>query len=121
MARRHEHRGERQLEGRRQPLDDGGGDGLVGAERRSQIAADRSLQEGTVLDQERPIEAEPPAQIGDVLRRRAVAEHGLHRIAGHEVNEREHERRDAQQDGNGQQETANKKSNHGRCGCSLGR
>ena len=46
-------------------------------------------------------------QLRHFLRRRAFAEHRLRRIARHEVNQREHERRDAEQHRNRQQQTAN--------------
>ena len=39
-------------------------------------------------------------------------EHRLDRIAGHQVNQRKHERRDAQQDGNGQQQATNQETGH---------
>ena len=94
------HRRDRQLEGRRQPFGNGGRDRLIRAKRRPEIAGGEPLQKAAVLDVERPVEPEPSAQLGDVLRRRAVAEHRLHRIAGHEMDEREDERRDAEENGN---------------------
>ena len=63
-------------------------------------------------DKERPVETERVPQLGDFFLRRAFAEHRLRRIAGHEMDQREHERRDAEQHGNGQQQPAEEISKH---------
>ena len=68
----------------------------------------------TVLRQERLIETEAGAELGDVLRRGAVAEHGLRRITRHEMDQRKHERGDAEQHGDGQQHAANEITQHSR-------
>ena len=48
----------------------------------------------------------------DVLRRRALAQHRLRRIAGHEVDQREDERRDAEQHGNREQQPPDQVASH---------
>ena len=72
----------------------------------AEIALPNALENHPVLDVQRAIEAELRAQLHDLLRRRALAEHRLDRIPRHEMEEREDERGDAQQDGDGQQEPA---------------
>ncbi len=112
---RHHHRRHRQLERRRQPLEDDVGDRLVGAQRRAEIAAHDAARERSVLLQQRAIEPELRAQLRHVLRRRALAEHRLHRIAWHQVNEREDERRHPDEHRDRQQQSSKKEPGH-RCG-----
>ena len=59
---------------------------------------DEAGQERLVLHEQRPVEAERLAQLRDILGRGAFAEHRLRRIAGHEMDQREDERGDAEQD-----------------------
>ncbi len=91
---------------------DGRGDRLVGPERRAEVAAHGAADKRAVLREQRTIESEPRAQLRDVLRRRALAKHRLHRVAGDQVNQREHERGDADQDRDGQEQSANQESRH---------
>ena len=64
----------------------------------AEIAADEPLEVPPVLFGQRPIETQARAQLRDVFRRGAVAQHGLRRVARHQVNEREDQRRHAEQD-----------------------
>ena len=72
----------------------------------------RRPQEGAVLLEQRPIEAEARAQLGHVLGRGGLAEHRLRRVAGNEVDQREDERRDAEQHRDGQRQAAREKPEH---------
>ena len=85
MAQRHEHGGKRKLDGRRQPRRDGRRHRFVRPQRHAQIAARGAREERGVLNEQRPVEAEPAPQLGDALRRGGIAEHRLHRIAGNEM------------------------------------
>ena len=87
---------------------------LVRPQRHAQIAARGAREKRGVLNEQRPVEAEPAAQLGDAFGRRGIAEHRLDRIAGNEMDEREDERRDAQQDRNREQQAAGEKPQHGR-------
>jgi uncharacterized protein (TIGR02246 family) len=65
---------------------------------------------------QRVIQTQPCAQALHVLRRRRVAEHRLRRIAGHEVDEGEDERRHPNQDGDREQQAAHQVAEHGQAG-----
>ena len=80
--------------------------GVPEAERRPEIAARDAGQERAVLRQQRPVEAERRPQPRDFIGRGAFPEHRLRGITGHEVDQREHERRDAEQHRHGQQQAA---------------
>ena len=67
---RHDHRRERQLDRRRQPLGDLRGDRLFVRSDVPRSPRASPVEERAVLLEQRPIEAEPRAQLRDVLRRR---------------------------------------------------
>ena len=110
---RDEHRRKRELDGRRQTSGNRRRHAFVGPERHAKIATRHAHQERRVLHVQGAVQTEAGPQFDDAFRRRCIAEHRLHRIAGDEMNERKHERRDAQQDGNGKQQPANEKPGHG--------
>ncbi len=109
---RHRHRGGSQFDGRRHPFGDRGRHFLVGSNRRAQISCDHAGHETAVLNVQRPIETQALSEGFDVLRRRAVAEHRLHRIAGNQMNEEEHEGGNAEEHRDGQQQAAQEEANH---------
>jgi len=55
---------------------------------------------------------EPFAKLRDVFRGGAFAEHRLHRIAGEEMDQREHEGGHSQENGNGEQQPADQETKH---------
>ena len=93
---------------RRSPRSPAGSSGATCPDRRTAAR----FRNADVLHVQRPVEAELGAQFGDVLRRRALAEHRLRRIAGHQMDQREHERRDAEQDRNREQRATEQKPAH---------
>ena len=107
-----DHRCRCQLNRRRQTLGYRCGDRLIRAERDTEIALRQPLEKAAVLHVQRSIEAEPAAQIRDVARRGAVSEHRLDRIARHQMNEREHEGRHAQENGNRQEKASRQEMDH---------
>jgi hypothetical protein len=66
------------------------------------------------LREQRLIQTEALAQLGHVLRRRAFAEHRLRGVARDQVDQREHQRGNAEQHGHGQQHAANEIPEHSR-------
>ena len=111
-----------ELDRRGHALENGGRNRLVRAKRASEIPAQRTPektavlfdqravqtesravlrdgagQERQVLLEQRAIEPEPLPQFVDIGLRCRLAEHRLRRIAGNEMNEREHQGRDAEQ------------------------
>ena len=88
--------------------------GVSVAERRAEIAAHEPGRNDAVLRQQRPVEPERRPQPRDFLLRRAFAEHRLRRIAGHEVDQREDERRDAEQHRNREQQPPEEVAEHTR-------
>src|SRR5262249_39952918 len=68
------------------------GDRCAVAERRTEVTADHAAEEASVLHEQRLVESERMTKLSDVLLRRAFAEHRLRRIAGHQMDQREHER-----------------------------
>ncbi len=101
---RRAHRRERQLKSSRQPFGNSGGNRLARPERHAEITLCQPREKAAVLHVQRAIEPEPAAQNRDVLRRGAVPEHRLHRIARHEMNKREHEGSHAEEDRNRQED-----------------
>ncbi len=75
---------------------------LIVAQRHAEISAQQTLKKRSVLNDERPIQAEAFAQLIDFVGRRPFAEHRLRGIAGDEVNERKNQGRDADQHRNRQ-------------------
>ena len=108
------HRRERQLESGRQPRRNGADHRLPGPKRCAQVADDGALQEGHVLRVQRAIETQALAQLDHVFRRGALTKNGLRRIAGNQVDEGEHQRGDAEQHGEGEDETAQQEPRHRR-------
>ena len=107
-----QHRRERQLEGGGQAIENRRRHRLIRPQRHAEVPGREALEESGVLHVQRPIEPQSAAQLRDVLRRRALAEHRLNRIARHEMDEREDERRDAHKDRNGEQQPADQEACH---------
>ncbi len=72
----------------------------------------RPVRNVRVLLEQRPIETERLPQLRHFLVGRALAQHRLGRVAGYEVDEGEDERRDAEQDGNREQQPPDQVSHH---------
>ena len=89
------------------------GDRRSRPQRNAEVAAQHPGKEGRVLLEERPIQAEPAAQLFDILLGGRFAEHRLRRIAGNEMNQREDEGGDAQKYRNRQQEPTREEPEHG--------
>ena len=106
------HRRERQLRGRRHALENLLQHRLIVSQRHAEIAARQSLEKRSVLHEQRPVEAEPLAELRDVFRRGAFAKHRLRGIAGNEVDEGKDQRRHAEQDRDRQQQPADEVSMH---------
>ena len=106
------HRRERQLRGRRHALENLLQHRLIVPQRHAEIAARQPLEKRSVLHEQRPVEAETLAELRDVLRRGAFAEHRLRGIAGNEVDERKDQRRHAEQHRDRQQQPADEVSMH---------
>jgi len=68
-----------------------------------EVALNGPRHEAPVLLEERPVEPHGPAQLGDPLRRRLVAEQDLGRISRHHVQQEEHDDADAEQEEEGVQ------------------
>ena len=100
----------RELDGRRHPLGNRRRHRLVRAKRLPEIAAHEPFQETAVLHDERTIEPELDPQLRHVRGRRAFAKHGLDGIARDEMNQREHQRRDAEHDRDGQEQATNQET-----------
>ena len=86
----------------------------AGAElaRARRLALRQTLQKDTVLLEQRPIEPEAVPQLFDVGLRSGLAEHGLCRVAGDEMDQRADERRDAKQYRNREHQAAGKEAAH---------
>ena len=82
------------------------------AQRRPEIAGDRAGEKAPVLLEEGPVEAKLPAQRIHVCLRRRLAEHGLGGIAGNQMNQREHQRRDSEEHGNRQRDATGDEPQH---------
>ena len=108
----HGHRRERELRGRGHALENLLQHRLIVSQRHAEVAAHQSLEKRSVLHEQRAIEAETLAELRDVFRRRAFAEHRLRGIAGDEMNERKDQRRHAEQDRDRQQQPADEVSMH---------
>ena len=67
------------------------------AERSPEIGARRSGEKARVLLDERAVEAERFAKPLAIRARRALSEHDLDGVAGQQVNEKEHQRGDAEE------------------------
>ena len=78
--------------------------------------SERTLQRWQLTADEDPdrrtLRHEAPAQVGDILGRRAVAEHRLHGIAGHEMDQGEDERGHAEQHRHGEQQAPDEEPRH---------
>ena len=92
QAERQGERGAGQLERRGVAAGDGADDRGAECNRLPQVPARRAEEEAGVLRRERAVEAQVAAQRRHVRGRRGLAEHDLHRVAGHEVQEGEDER-----------------------------
>ena len=71
-----------------------------------------SPQEARLLRGDWTVESKSVAHSRDVRGHRGVAKHRDHRVAGHEMDEREGQRRDAQRDRNERDEAAEEVANH---------
>ena len=63
----------------------------------AEVAVEQAAEPAAVLGEQRPVEAEILADRGDVLRRRAEAEHRPHRVARDEADQQEHEHAEREQ------------------------
>ena len=118
-----EDRAEREAESRREDGEDEGvaesGDKLAPhrgrvEHRQPEVAAQRPAEPEQVLHVERLVEAERLLHLGDHLGRGLGRHQQVDRIAGDDVHKAEHDQRDAQQDGNGLDDTAGGEDEHGR-------
>ena len=82
--------------------------------RQPKVAAQRPSEPEQVLHVERLVEAECLLHLGDHLGRGLGWHQKVDRIAGDDVNKAEHDQRDAQQDGNGLDDTTGGEDEHGR-------
>ena len=95
---RAEERGERELGRRRHGREDLPRDLSLRQDRGAEVAAQGAREPRDVLAEERAVEAEVPAQAGDVGGRRAFAEHRGGRIARDQVDQEEDDRRRAEEE-----------------------
>ncbi len=107
-------RRQRQVDGVRQHRADVGQDRPAGHHRAAEVARQRSREEVHVLPPDRHVEAEFGVQRGDALRRRAVAQDGDRRIARHDADDQEHQRKDGKQRRDRRDQTADDVPRHGR-------
>ena len=93
-----QHGGHRELGGVPDVLADLGGDWTAAADRGAEIAAGRARHETPVLLEDRLVEVELGAHLGDLVGRGdELGEHHLHRVAGHEEQHAEDGQRHAEQ------------------------
>ncbi len=81
-------------------------------ERAAEIALEDAADPVQILDVERPVEAELGAQAREIFLRGLRSEHHLRRVSRREVQDEEHDQRDAQQDRPQVQEPAQKITAH---------
>ena len=86
--------------------------GLGERPRVAEIAPHDTVEKRHVLHQQRPVEPEPLAQLIHLFLRGALPQHGGGRVARDEMNEREDERRHADEHRNGEHEPANEVPKH---------
>ena len=96
-AGRQEEGAERELERRRQALEDVRQDRAHGPDRLAEVAPDGARHEAPVLLAEGPVEAEALPHLGHSLGRCLVPEQDLGRIPGHRVEQEEHDQADSEQ------------------------
>ena len=96
-AGRQEEGAERELERRRQALEDVRQDRTHGPDRLAEVAPDGARHEPPVLLAQGPVEAEALPHLGHSLGRCLVPEQKLGRIPGHRVEQQEHDQADSEQ------------------------
>lgn len=104
-SRADEERGQRQFDGVGVAVEHQRGDALAHAQRLAEIAVQHAFPIVDVLHVQRQIEAILMTQGGHVSGARAVAQHLLDGVAGHQMNQEENERDHQPQHGQGVEQT----------------
>ena len=109
-----EERGERQLERRRQPLEDVPGDRAPGLDAGAEVSLDDLPQVDPELDDQRLVEPVLGADLDDLLGRGILAGQGGRGIVGHDADQDERQHEEPEQDGQDEQDPPQEESQHDR-------
>ena len=110
--RRQHERGQRELEGRRPRVGQLRGDRPVLLDRAAQVAAHDAPDVFEVADEERLVQPEMVAKLGDGVLRGVLAEHQGHRVARQEIDREHDHEHHAEQHGHGEEEAADDERQH---------